>query len=76
MDWSPSSGAANCSASGLKRQDNDPTVIERVKAATAFKHNFEARYASGETRKTFANGEGLRLWSGQCPFIEKMVAPI
>jgi hypothetical protein len=76
MDWSPSSGAANCSASGLKRQDNDLIVIESVEAAAAFKHNFEVRYASGETRKTFANGEGVRLWSGQCPIIEKMAAPI
>jgi phosphatidylserine/phosphatidylglycerophosphate/cardiolipin synthase-like enzyme len=42
-------GAANFSASGLKRQDNDLIVIESVDAAAAFKHNFEARFASGET---------------------------
>jgi phosphatidylserine/phosphatidylglycerophosphate/cardiolipin synthase-like enzyme len=41
-------GAANFSASGLKRQDNDLIVIESAKAATAFKHAFEARFASGE----------------------------
>jgi phosphatidylserine/phosphatidylglycerophosphate/cardiolipin synthase-like enzyme len=43
------SGAANFSASGLKRQDNDLIVIESTEAATAFKHNFEARFASGDT---------------------------
>jgi phosphatidylserine/phosphatidylglycerophosphate/cardiolipin synthase-like enzyme len=42
-------GAANFSASGLKRQDNDLIVIESVDAAAAFKHNFDARFASGET---------------------------
>jgi phosphatidylserine/phosphatidylglycerophosphate/cardiolipin synthase-like enzyme len=41
-------GAANFSASGLKRQDNDLVVIERAEAAAAFKHNFDARFASGE----------------------------
>jgi phosphatidylserine/phosphatidylglycerophosphate/cardiolipin synthase-like enzyme len=41
-------GAANFSASGLKRQDNDLIVIESPGAATSFKRNFEARYASGE----------------------------
>jgi hypothetical protein len=39
-------GAANFSASGRKRQDND--LIERAEAAAAFKHNFEARFVSGE----------------------------
>jgi phosphatidylserine/phosphatidylglycerophosphate/cardiolipin synthase-like enzyme len=42
-------GAANFSASGLKRQDNDLIVIESARGAAAFKHNFEARFASGET---------------------------
>ncbi len=42
------SGAANFSASGLKRQDNDLIVIESAAAAAAFKHNFDARFASGE----------------------------
>ena len=41
-------GAANFSASGLKRQDNDLIVIEGAEAAASFKRNFEARYASGE----------------------------
>jgi phosphatidylserine/phosphatidylglycerophosphate/cardiolipin synthase-like enzyme len=41
-------GAANFSASGLKRQDNDLIVIESAGAAASFKRNFEARYASGE----------------------------
>jgi hypothetical protein len=41
-------GAANFSASGLKRQDNDLIVIESGGAATAFKHAVDARFASGE----------------------------
>jgi phosphatidylserine/phosphatidylglycerophosphate/cardiolipin synthase-like enzyme len=41
-------GAANFSASGLKRQDNDLVVIESAKAAADFRRNFEARFASGE----------------------------
>ena len=41
-------GAANFSASGLKRQDNDLIVIESAGAAAAFKQTFEARFASGE----------------------------
>jgi phosphatidylserine/phosphatidylglycerophosphate/cardiolipin synthase-like enzyme len=41
-------GAANFSASGLKRQDNDLIVIESAEAAASFKRNFDARYASGE----------------------------
>jgi phosphatidylserine/phosphatidylglycerophosphate/cardiolipin synthase-like enzyme len=41
-------GAANFSASGLKRQDNDLIVIESAGAAASFKCNFDARYASGE----------------------------
>jgi phosphatidylserine/phosphatidylglycerophosphate/cardiolipin synthase-like enzyme len=41
-------GAANFSASGLKRQDNDLIVIESAEAAAAFKHNFEARFATGQ----------------------------
>jgi hypothetical protein len=31
------------------REDNDLIVIENAEAATAFKHNFETRFASGET---------------------------
>jgi phosphatidylserine/phosphatidylglycerophosphate/cardiolipin synthase-like enzyme len=40
-------GAANFSASGRKRQDNDLIVIESAEAAEAFKHAFDARFASG-----------------------------
>jgi phosphatidylserine/phosphatidylglycerophosphate/cardiolipin synthase-like enzyme len=42
-------GAANFSASGLKRQDNDLIAIESADAAAAFKRAFDARFASGET---------------------------
>jgi phosphatidylserine/phosphatidylglycerophosphate/cardiolipin synthase-like enzyme len=41
-------GAANFSASGLKRQDNDLIVIENAEAAAAFKHTFDAQFTSGE----------------------------
>ena len=42
-------GAASFSASGLKRQDNDLIIIESVDAAAAFKRNFDAQFAKGET---------------------------
>jgi phosphatidylserine/phosphatidylglycerophosphate/cardiolipin synthase-like enzyme len=42
-------GAANFSASGLKRQDNDLIIIESADAAAAFKRDFEAQFANGET---------------------------
>jgi len=41
-------GAANLSAFGLKRQDNDLILIESAGAAAAFKRAFDARFASGE----------------------------
>ena len=41
-------GAANFSASGLKRQDNDLIVIESAQTAGAFKRVFDARFASVE----------------------------
>jgi phosphatidylserine/phosphatidylglycerophosphate/cardiolipin synthase-like enzyme len=41
-------GAANFSASGLKRQDNDLIVIKDAQAAAKFKHAFEVRFASDE----------------------------
>jgi phosphatidylserine/phosphatidylglycerophosphate/cardiolipin synthase-like enzyme len=41
-------GAANFSASGLKRQDNYLIVIESAGAAESFKRNFYARFVSGE----------------------------
>ena len=44
-------GAANFSASGLKRQDNDLIVIEGAEAAASFKCNFDAQFASGEARR-------------------------
>jgi hypothetical protein len=40
--------AANFSAAGLKRQDNDLIAVESTEAAASFKRNFDARYASGE----------------------------
>jgi phosphatidylserine/phosphatidylglycerophosphate/cardiolipin synthase-like enzyme len=48
-------GAANFSASGEKRQDNDLIVIESADAAAAFKRNFDARFASGEARSLTAH---------------------
>jgi phosphatidylserine/phosphatidylglycerophosphate/cardiolipin synthase-like enzyme len=42
-------GAANFSASGLKRQDNDLLVIDSQVAAEVFKRRFEAIFAQGET---------------------------
>jgi phosphatidylserine/phosphatidylglycerophosphate/cardiolipin synthase-like enzyme len=42
-------GAANFSASGLKRQDNDLLVIDSQAAAEVFKRRFEAIFAQGET---------------------------
>jgi phosphatidylserine/phosphatidylglycerophosphate/cardiolipin synthase-like enzyme len=41
-------GAANFSASGLKRQDNDLIVIDSANAAAQFKRTFQARFATGE----------------------------
>jgi phosphatidylserine/phosphatidylglycerophosphate/cardiolipin synthase-like enzyme len=41
-------GAANFSASGLKRQDNDLIVIESTEAAAAFRRNIDAQFAGGE----------------------------
>jgi phosphatidylserine/phosphatidylglycerophosphate/cardiolipin synthase-like enzyme len=41
--------AANFSASGLKRQDNDLLVIDSQAAAEVFKRRFEAIFAQGET---------------------------
>jgi len=48
-------GAANFSATGLKRQDNDLGVIENAEAAAAFKRAFDARFAAGETLPNGAN---------------------
>jgi hypothetical protein len=38
-------GAANFSAFGFKRQDNDLVVIESAQAAAAFNHNFGSPFA-------------------------------
>ncbi len=40
-------GAANFSASGLKRQDNDLIVVESANAAAAFNRDFDAQFARG-----------------------------
>jgi phosphatidylserine/phosphatidylglycerophosphate/cardiolipin synthase-like enzyme len=42
-------GAANFSASGLKRQDNDLLIIDSEAAVKAFERRFEAIFAEGET---------------------------
>ncbi|MCI0452806.1 MAG: phospholipase D-like domain-containing protein [Candidatus Latescibacteria bacterium] len=42
-------GAANFSASGLKRQDNDLLILESPAAAAAFSRRFDAIFAAGET---------------------------
>jgi hypothetical protein len=39
--------AANFSASGLKRQDND-LIVKDAQAAAKLKHAFEPRFASGK----------------------------
>jgi phosphatidylserine/phosphatidylglycerophosphate/cardiolipin synthase-like enzyme len=41
-------GAANFSASGLKRQDNDLVVIEDAEAAAEFRRHFETIFAESE----------------------------
>jgi hypothetical protein len=41
-------GAANFSASGLKREDDDLIVIESAEAVMAFKRNFETQFISGK----------------------------
>jgi phosphatidylserine/phosphatidylglycerophosphate/cardiolipin synthase-like enzyme len=47
-------GAANFSASGLKRQDNDLVVIESPAAILEFKRKFETIYASSEAASAAA----------------------
>ncbi|MGH6863594.1 MAG: phospholipase D-like domain-containing protein [Methylocella sp.] len=42
-------GAANFSASGLKRQDNDLLVIDSQAAVEVFKRRFDAIFAQGES---------------------------
>jgi phosphatidylserine/phosphatidylglycerophosphate/cardiolipin synthase-like enzyme len=50
-------GAANFSASGLKRQDNDLLIIESQAAATAFERRFDAIFAEGEALPLAAGGQ-------------------
>jgi hypothetical protein len=54
-------GAANFSASGLKRQDNDLVVIEIAEAAAAFKRAFNGRIASGEASPIGLKRSSFRL---------------
>ena len=50
-------GAANFSASGLKRQDNDLLIIESQAAATAFERRFDAIFAGGEALPLVSEGQ-------------------
>ena len=51
------SGAANFSASGLKRQDNDLLIIESRAAAMAFEQRFDAIFAGGEALPLASEGQ-------------------
>ena len=50
-------GAANFSASGLKRQDNDLLIIDSQAAATAFERRFDAIFAGGEAFPLASGGQ-------------------
>lgn len=50
-------GAANFSASGLKRQDNDLLIIESRAAATAFERRFDAIFAEEEALPLASEGQ-------------------
>jgi phosphatidylserine/phosphatidylglycerophosphate/cardiolipin synthase-like enzyme len=50
-------GAANFSASGLKRRDNDLLIIESQAAATAFEWRFDAIFAGGEALPLRSEGQ-------------------
>lgn len=54
-------GAANFSASGEKRQDNDLIVIESAEAAATFKRAFDARFAGGNTQTDVGMGRCLMI---------------
>ena len=60
--------AANLSASGLKRQNNDLIVIESAEAAGAFKRDFDARFASREALVAGAKVWALTLHSSDRKF--------
>jgi phosphatidylserine/phosphatidylglycerophosphate/cardiolipin synthase-like enzyme len=56
-------GAANFSASGLKRQDNDLIVIESRAAVAGFLRHFEAIFASSESlARGGGRDEGDKPW--------------
>ncbi len=58
-------GAANFSASGLKRQDNDLVIIENPAAAAEFTRHFEAIFAQSEPLPAEAfSGEGVSRETG------------
>src|SRR5208283_4082268 len=59
-------GAANFSASGHKRQNNDSIVIESAEAAGAFKRAFDARFASRE-----ALVAGAKEWALTFPSFDR-----
>jgi phosphatidylserine/phosphatidylglycerophosphate/cardiolipin synthase-like enzyme len=52
------SGAANFSASGLKRQDNDLIILESPMAAAAFARRFDAIYAASEPLPVYRADDG------------------
>src|SRR5262249_52898812 len=60
-------GAANFSASGLKRQDNDLLVIDSATAAAAFERRFETMFVQGDALPSeggaiAVNATGLLPW--------------
>jgi len=61
-------GAANFSACGRKRQNNDSIVIESAEAAGAFKRAFDARFASREALVAGAKEWALTLPSSDRKF--------
>ncbi len=63
-------GAANFSASGLKRQDNDLIIVEDAVAAAEFTRHFEAIFAASEPLPVGAENERFsrRGVSRETPF--------
>ena len=57
-------GAANFSASGLKRQVNDLIVIESAEATAAFRKDFEAMFENGacQWRRQIVQNGGERVY--------------
>ena len=60
--WLLRTGAANFSASGLKRQDNDLVMIESASAAAQFKRAFETKYATGQCPIDRRETISIRNW--------------